>query len=110
MPKITIFNKEKKTMKNWKELTQEEYEQLKDIKTRIDWDKDKMMGVVNISLQYINPATPSCLSCSSSFRETLNNVRSFYLLHKDEWELQFEAQKVAEEIHKPKANGKTKSK
>jgi hypothetical protein len=110
MGKLVVFNKEKRIMKKWTEVTQEEYEQLKDIKSRIDWNKDQMAGVVNISLQYINPATPSCLSCSHSFRETLNNVRSFYLLHKDEWELKFDAAKVAEEMHKPKTNGKAKTK
>jgi hypothetical protein len=100
------YKKQKLNMKDWKELTHEEFNQLKDIKARLDWTKDSMMGVVNISKQYINQATPDCLSCSGNFRETLNNVRSFYLLHKDEWELKFEAAQVAEQMHKPKTKKK----
>ena len=97
-------------MKDWKELTKEEFELLKEYKTKTDFDKNSMMSVVNLTRQYVDPRVPDCLSCSGSFRDTINKLRSFYLLHKDEWELQFEAVKVAEEIHKPKANGKTKNK
>ena len=73
-------------MKDYKEITREEFNQFVQIKKQIEFTKDEMMGIVNISRLYVNRFTPSCISCSNSFRDTINGVRSFYLQYKDEWE------------------------
>lgn len=81
-----LYQNKPNIMKNWTEITKEEFEYLKKIKTQYEWTNNDMMGVVNFSKTYVNPRTPSCLSCSGNFRETLNSVREYYLLHKDEIE------------------------
>jgi hypothetical protein len=73
-------------MKDYNEITREEFYKFKHIKAQIEFTQNEMMGIVNLSRLYVNRFTPSCISCSNSFRETINGVRSFYLQHKDEWE------------------------
>jgi hypothetical protein len=81
-----IIYKNPHPMKTVKDITQEEFDLFVKYKAQYEWTNNDMMGVVNLSRMYVNPRTPSCLSCSNSFRETLNTLRSFYLNNKDEME------------------------
>lgn len=73
-------------MKKYTDITPEEYEHLKRIHRQTEWTNDEMMAVVNLNKAYVNPRTPGCLTCSGSFRDTLNELRSFYLHYKEQIE------------------------
>lgn len=79
-------------MRTWKEITREEFDRMTEYKTRYEWDNNKMADVVNLSRAFVNPHTPTCLTCHSSFRETINNLRSWYLQYKDQIEQMFAEQ------------------
>ena len=96
-------------MKDWKELTQEEFNSLKQWKGQIAYTESEMMGLINLSRAFINPRTPTCLSCSSNMRDTKEKLMSWYLSHKEEWEQMFAAPEAIETIT-PKTNGKAKTK
>jgi len=74
-------------MKTVSEITQEDYDQFVSFIGKTDWTTNEMNSVVSISRLYVNPRTPSCLTCSSYFRESLNNVRAFFLNNRAEMEL-----------------------
>lgn len=99
-------------MKNWTEITREEFEQMTQFKKQYEWNKDDMAAVVNLTRLYVNQHAPSCLSCGSQFSETLTQLRSFYLEYKDKMEQILKEKEEIAKTPQPKKgkniNGTTK--
>lgn len=83
---MPVLYKNPNPMKKYTEITREEFELLKTFHRKTEWTTDEMNTVVNLNRTYVNPRTPGCLTCSGSFRDTLTQLRSFYLHYKDEIE------------------------
>ncbi len=111
MGKLIIFNKQQTTnMKDWKELTREEFDNLGRWKVQMAYTADELMGMVNLSRAFVNPRTPSCLTCASNSRETKEKLMSFYLQHKEEWEIMFAQEADAKAMEAKAVEVKTKTK
>lgn len=67
----------------FKDVTQEEYDTILRWKGQISYTQDELMGMVNMNRKYVNPRTPSCLSCQGSMRTTKGELMSWFIFNQD---------------------------
>jgi len=73
-------------MEKYTEITKEEYLLMKKYHRQFAFSKDEAMDIVNMNRKYVNPNTPSCMSCHSNLRTAKNELMTFYLAHQTYFE------------------------
>lgn len=80
---LAFSNLNKKTKPNNMEpltsITQQQYDNLKRYHKAISYNQDELADMVNINRLFVNPLTPSCLSCQGSMRKTKGELMSWFL-------------------------------
>jgi len=96
----------KPNMEPYTSVTREEFNNMIKWHRQTEYTNDELMALVNMNRKYVNPRTPTCLSCRGNLRETKNQLMSFYLEHKEQIELNLAEKENPAPT--PKKNVKTK--